>query len=221
MKLFLDCSDAELIANAFETGLIDGVTTNPSLMLKAGLNPTEVLREISEIFPWNASVSAEVVGETAEEMLDMAEQYIDIGPNITIKVPCTFEGLKACRDLTNDEVSVNVTLIFSTAQAILASKAGATYVSPFVGRVFDQSFDGIGLIEEIADVYATHEAKTQVLAASIRDVHQVSTAFRVGADICTIPLPVFHKMYKHVLTDKGLELFDKDWQELQACLTTI
>ena len=218
MKLFLDCSDAELIANAFETGLIDGVTTNPSLMLKAGLNPIEVLREISEIFPWNASVSAEVVGETAEEMLDMAEQYIDIGPNITIKVPCTFEGLKACRDLANDEVSVNVTLIFSTAQAILASKAGATYVSPFVGRVFDQSFDGIGLIEEIADVYATHEAKTQVLAASIRDVHQVSSAFRVGADICTLPATVFFKMYKHILTDKGLELFDKDWKELQKCL---
>ena len=218
MKLFLDCSDAELIANAFETGLIDGVTTNPSLMLKAGLNPIEVLKEISEIFPWNASVSAEVVGETAEEMLDMAEQYIDIGPNITIKVPCTFEGLKACRDLANDEVSVNVTLIFSTAQAILASKAGATYVSPFVGRVFDQSFDGIGLIEEIADVYATHEAKTQVLAASIRDVHQVSSAFRVGADICTLPATVFFKMYKHILTDKGLELFDKDWKELQKCL---
>ena len=221
MKIFLDCSDPELIAQAYETGLIDGVTTNPSLMLKAGEDPKSVIKEISAIFPWNSSVSAEVVGETAEEMLDMAEDFIEIGPNITIKVPCTPEGLKACRDLTNDEINVNVTLIFSTAQAILASKAGATYVSPFVGRVYDQSFDGHKLIEEIADVFATHQAKTQVLAASIRDVHQVSTAFRVGADICTIPLPVFHKMYKHVLTDKGLELFDKDWQELQACLTTI
>ena len=220
MKIFLDCSDAELIANAFETGLIDGVTTNPSLMRKAGQDPKEVIKEISEIFPWNASISAEVVGDTAEEMLDMAEEYIDIGPNITIKVPCTVEGLKACRDLTHDDVTVNVTLIFSSAQAILAAKAGATFVSPFVGRVFDQSFDGTKLIEEIADVYATHQVKTQVLAASVREVHQVSSAFRVGADICTIPLTVFHKMYKHVLTDKGLELFDKDWQELQTCLTT-
>ena len=218
MKIFLDCSDAELIANAFETGLIDGVTTNPSLMRKAGQDPKEVIREISEIFPWNASISAEVVGDTAEEMLDMAEEYIDIGPNITIKVPCTVEGLKACRDLTHDDVTVNVTLIFSSAQAILAAKAGATFVSPFVGRVFDQSFDGTKLIEEIADVYATHQVKTQVLAASVREVHQVSSAFRVGADICTLPATVFFKMYKHILTDKGLELFDKDWKELQKCL---
>ena len=220
MKIFLDCSDPELIAQAYETGLIDGVTTNPSLMLKAGEDPKSIIKEISSIFPWNSSVSAEVVGETAEEMLDMAEDFIEIGPNITIKVPCTPQGLLACRDLTNDEINVNVTLVFSSAQAILASKAGATYVSPFVGRVYDNSFDGINLIEEIADVFATHSAKTQVLAASVRDVHQVSSAFRVGADICTIPLTVFHKMYKHVLTDKGLELFDKDWQELQTCLTT-
>ena len=215
MKLFLDCSDPELIAHAYETGLIDGVTTNPSLMLKAGKDPKEVIKEISEIFPWNASISAEVVGDTAEEMLDMSEDYLEIGPNITIKVPCTPEGLKACRDLSNDEVQVNVTLVFDTAQAILAAKAGATYVSPFVGRVFDQSFDGIGVIEQIADVYATHNVKTQVLAASVREVYQVSSAFRVGADICTLPLPIFYKMYKHILTDKGLELFDRDWKELQ------
>jgi TalC/MipB family fructose-6-phosphate aldolase len=218
MKLFLDCSDPELIASAFETGLIDGVTTNPSLMLKAGEDPKHVIKEISSIFPWNASVSAEVVGDTAEEMLDMAQDYLDIGPNITIKVPCTPEGLKACRDLSNDDVAVNVTLIFSTSQAILAAKAGATYVSPFVGRVFDQSFDGIGLIEDIADVFATHSIKTQVLAASVREVHQVSAAFRVGADICTLPITVFYKMYKHILTDKGLELFDADWKALQEGL---
>jgi len=215
MKIFLDCSDPELIAQAYETGLIDGVTTNPSLMLKAGEDPKSIIKEISHIFPWNSSVSAEVVGETAEEMLDMAEDFIEIGPNITIKVPCTPEGLRACYELTTNEISVNVTLIFSSAQAILASKAGATYVSPFVGRVYDQSFDGNQLIEEIADVYATHQAKTQVLAASIRDVHQVSSAFRVGADICTIPITIFDKMYKHVLTDKGLEQFDKDWKSLQ------
>ena len=218
MKIFLDCSDPELILQAFDTGLIDGVTTNPSLMLKAGNDPRDVIKEISQIFPWNSSVSAEVVGDTAEEMLQMAEDYIDIGPNITIKVPCTFEGLKACKRLSSDEINVNVTLLFDTAQAILAAKAGATYVSPFVGRVFDQSFDGIGVIEEIADVFATHNTNTQVLAASIREVYQVSSAFRVGADICTIPITIFHKMYRHLLTDKGLELFDNDWKELQECL---
>lgn len=218
MKIFLDCSDPELIAHAFETGLIDGVTTNPSLMLKAGKDPKEVIKEISTIFPWNSSISAEVVGDTAEEMLDMAQDYLEIGPNITIKVPCTVEGLKACRELADDDIQVNVTLVFTSAQAILASKAGATYVSPFVGRVFDQSFDGIGLIEEISDVFATHNVKTQVLAASVREVYQVSSSFRVGADICTLPLPIFYKMYKHILTDKGLELFDRDWKALQEGL---
>ena len=215
MKLFLDCSDPELIASAFETGLIDGVTTNPSLMLKAGEDPKHIIKEISAIFPWNASVSAEVVGDTAEEMLDMAQEYLAIGPNITIKVPCTVEGLKACRELADDDVQVNVTLIFSTAQAILAAKAGATYVSPFVGRVFDQHWNGIYLIEQIADVFATHQVKTEILAASIRDPIQVSDAFRVGADICTIPLPMFYQLYKHILTDTGLEQFDKDWTSLQ------
>ena len=216
MKIFLDCSDPELIAHAYETGLIDGVTTNPSLMLKAGRNPKEVIREISEIFPWNASISAEVVGDTAEEMLDMAESYLEIGPNITIKVPCTVEGLKACRELTNDDVHVNVTLVFTTAQALLAAKAGATYVSPFVGRVFDQHWNGIHLIEEIADVFATHQIKTEVLAASIREAHQVSAAFRVGADICTLPLPVIYSLYKHILTDTGLEKFNAEWAELHS-----
>ena len=220
MKIFLDCSDAELVRTYYETGLVDGVTTNPSLMLKAGKNPKDVYKEISDIFPFHASISAEVVGETAEDMLDMAEDLIDIGPNITIKVPCTPQGLKACKELSEDEVNVNVTLVFSAAQAILAAKAGATYVSPFVGRVFDQSFDGIGLIEEISDIFATHGAKTQVLAASIREVYQVAQAFKVGADICTIPSKVFEKMFLHVLTDKGLDIFDKDWKKLQTELET-
>lgn len=214
MKIFLDCSDPEFIKEAYETGLIDGVTTNPSLMLKNGHDPVTVIKQISEIFPFHASISAELVGETADEMLDMADEYVDIGPNITIKVPLTPEGLKACKSLSEDDVPVNVTLCFSTAQAILAAKAGATYVSPFVGRVFDQSFDGIKLIEEISDVYATHKVTTKVLAASIRDVAQVSAAFRVGADICTIPSKIFTGMYKHILTDKGLELFNSDWEKL-------
>ena len=220
MKIFLDCSDAELVRTYYETGLVDGVTTNPSLMLKAGKNPKDVYKEISDIFPFHASISAEVVGETAEDMLDMAEDLIDIGPNITIKVPCTPQGLKACKELSEDEVNVNVTLVFSAAQAILAAKAGATYVSPFVGRVFDQSFDGIGLIEEISDIFATHGTKTQVLAASIREVYQVAQAFKVGADICTIPSKVFEKKFLHVVTDKGLDIFDKDWKKLQTELET-
>ena len=214
MKIFLDCSDPDLIASAFETGLIDGVTTNPTLMLQAGDDPKKVIKEISSIFPWDASVSAEVVGETTEEMLKMADEYLEIGPNITIKVPCTVDGLKACKSLTDDDVHVNVTLVFSTAQAILAAKAGATYVSPFVGRVYDQHWDGRHLIEEIADVFSTHQIKTEVLAASIREPIQVTDAFRVGADICTISVPIFYQLYKHVLTDKGLEKFDQDWQKL-------
>ncbi len=219
MKIFLDCSDPDIIAHTYETGLIDGVTTNPSLMLKAGEDPKHVIRQISEIFPWTASVSAEVVGETAEEMLEMAQEYLPLGPNITIKVPCTREGLRACKMLSDDEVDVNVTLIFSTAQAILAAKAGARYVSPFVGRVYDQHWDGLSLIEEIADVFATHQiTKTEVLAASIREANQVSKAFKVGADICTLPWGVFNKMYNHILTDKGLELFDADWKALQEKL---
>ena len=215
MKIFLDCSDVDLIKQSYSTGLIDGVTTNPSLMLKNGHNPMDVLKEISDIFPFHSSISAEVVGETVEDMLSMADTYLEIGPNITIKVPCTRTGLKACKDLSEDEVAVNVTLIFSAAQAILASKAGATYVSPFVGRLNDQYWDGISLVKEIADVYATHGSKTQVLAASIREPIQVSHCFRVGADICTLPWDIFNKMYDHILTDQGMAKFDSDWSQLQ------
>ena len=218
MKIFLDCSDVDLIKQSYASGLIDGVTTNPSLMLKNGHNPLEVLKEITSIFPWDASISAEVVGETVEDMLAMADTYLEIAPNITIKVPCTRTGLKACKDLSEDDVAVNVTLIFSAAQAILASKAGATYVSPFVGRLNDQYWDGIQLVEEIADVYATHGAKTQVLAASIREPLQVAKCFRVGADICTLPWDIFNKLYDHILTDQGMQKFDSDWSELQTKL---
>ena len=218
MKIFLDCSDVDLIKQSYSTGLIDGVTTNPSLMLKNGHNPLDVLKEITSIFPWDASISAEVVGETVEDMLAMADTYLEIAPNITIKVPCTRTGLRACKDLSEDDVAVNVTLIFSAAQAILASKAGATYVSPFIGRLNDQYWDGISLVEEIADVYATHGAKTQVLAASIREPIQVAKCFRVGADICTLPWDIFNKMYDHILTDQGMDKFDSDWSELQSKL---
>ena len=218
MKIFLDCSDVDLIKQSYSTGLIDGVTTNPSLMLKNGHNPLDVLKEISSIFPWDASISAEVVGETVEDMLAMADTYLEIAPNITIKVPCTRTGLRACKDLSEDDVAVNVTLIFSAAQAILASKAGATYVSPFIGRLNDQYWDGISLVEEISDVFTTHGSKTQVLAASIREPIQVAKCFRVGADICTLPWDIFNKMYDHILTDQGMDKFDSDWSELQSKL---
>ena len=215
MKIFLDCSDVDLIKHSFESGLVDGITTNPSLMLKAGKNPMDVLKEISDIFPFHSSISAEVVGESVDSMLEEAEQYLQIGPNITIKVPCTRNGLKACIELSKMEVALNVTLIFSAAQAILASKAGATYVSPFIGRLNDQYWDGISLVEEISDVFTTHSAKTQVLAASIREPIQVAKCFRVGADICTLPWDIFNKMYDHCLTDAGMQKFDSDWIKLQ------
>ena len=218
MKIFLDCSDVDLIKQSFDSGLIDGVTTNPSLMLKAGLDPLVVLKEISEIFPWTSSISAEVVGDTVEDMLAMADTYLEVGQNITIKVPCTRNGLKACKELAEDEVPVNVTLIFSAAQAILASKAGAKYVSPFIGRLNDQYWDGISLVEEISDVFTTHGSKTEILAASIREPIQVAKCFRVGADICTLPWDIFNKMYDHCLTDSGLEKFDNDWTQLQKRL---
>ena len=218
MKIFLDCSDVDLIKHGFESGLVDGITTNPSLMLKAGKNPKEVLKEISDIFPFHSSISAEVVGSTVDSMLEEAQEYLEIGPNITIKVPCTRTGLRACKELSRDEVPVNVTLVFSAAQAILASKAGATYVSPFIGRLNDQYWDGLSLVEEISDVYSTHGAKTQVLAASIREPIQVANCFRVGADICTLPWDIFNKMYDHCLTSAGLEKFNDDWKQLQEGL---
>ena len=218
MKSFLDCSDPDLLKPAIDTGLVDGVTTNPTLMKKQGMEPVDVIYKISELFSWSSSVSAEVVGETADEMLAMAVDYYQIAPNVTIKLPCTVEGLKACSDLTEDGIKTNITLIFSAAQAILAAKAGATYVSPFVGRVYDQSFDGIGLIKDISSLYMMHDIETQVLSASIRDVKQVTDSYKAGADVVTMPLPIFYKMYKHVLTDTGLSQFNKDWEQLQSDL---
>tara|TARA_R100000773_G_C4206627_1_gene107337 strand:- start:311 stop:976 length:666 start_codon:yes stop_codon:yes gene_type:complete len=218
MKIFLDCSDPELLKPAIDTGLVDGVTTNPTLMKKQGMEPVDVIYKISELFSWSSSVSAEVVGETADQMLEMAVDYYQIAPNVTIKLPCTVEGLKACSDLTEDGIKTNITLIFSAAQAILAAKAGATYVSPFVGRVYDQSFDGIGLIKDISSLYMMHDIETQVLSASIRDVKQVTDSYKAGADVVTMPLPIFYKMYKHVLTDTGLSQFNKDWEQLQSDL---
>ena len=215
MKLFLDTADVESIADSFETGLIDGVTTNPTLMMKSGRNPDDVYQELINLGV--PDVSMEVVGnsfEMIQEGLRLAEKF---KYQATIKVPCTPEGLLACRELSRNCIKVNVTLIFSPSQAILAAKAGATYVSPFVGRVDDNSFGGLCLIKDIANIYEKQNWKnTEILAASIRDVRSVGRAFEYGANICTLPPVVFRKMYKHILTDKGIELFENDWKSLQS-----
>ena len=216
MKIFLDSSDVNEIQKAFETGLIDGVTTNPTLMKAAGRDPKEILTEITDMFPWDSSVSAEVVADTAEDMLAIADDYCEINQNITIKLPMTVEGLKACKELSSDDIATNVTLVFSTAQAILAAKAGATYVSPFVGRCNDNSVSGVELIRAISGVFQVHSVETEILAASLRDVHHVSRCFLYGADVCTLPPKVFWKMYDHVLTKDGLARFDADWKEVMS-----
>ena len=214
MKIFLDTADVSLISSAYETGLLDGVTTNPSLILKSGRQLLEVITEISNTFPELESISAEVVADTSEEMLSQAQKYYTISPNITIKVPCTVEGLKACKFLSDKGIKTNVTLVFSVAQAILASKAGATFISPFVGRWMDNSVDGIELIKNIRKVFDLSGTSTQILGASLRDVRQVEQSALYGADVVTIPPVVFWAMYKNIMTEKGLELFQKDWEEV-------
>jgi len=217
MKIFLDTADIDMISPAYSTGLINGVTTNPTLIKKSGRDPVEVIEEMSATFPSLESISAEVVADTAEEMIDQANEFQGFW-NVTIKVPCTVEGLKACTALAVNQYKVNVTLVFSVAQAILAEKAGATYISPFVGRWMDNSVDGISLIKDIREVYTGggRFTTTQILGASIRDVRQVELAAKYGADIVTIPPTVFWAMYKNVLTDKGLEQFQKDWDSVQG-----
>ena len=206
MKIFLDTADVPTILKHFETGLIDGVTTNPTLIRKGGKDPEDVYRELS--IAGIPDISMEVVEDMTFEGNRLAAEYKDV---CTIKVPCTPEGLKTCKELSDNGVRVNVTLIFSQAQAILAAKAGAAYVSPFVGRVDDNSFGGLCLVKDIAKVFREHMVRTEVLAASVRDVRSVGRAFEYGADIVTMPTGVFEKMYKHVLTDAGLKQFDIDY----------
>ena len=217
MKIFLDTADIDMIRPAYETGLINGVTTNPTLIKRSGRDPVEVIKEMSVEFPTLQSISAEVVADTAEEMVDQANAFNGFW-NVTIKVPCTVEGLKACTALAMNQYKVNVTLVFSLAQAILAEKAGAAYVSPFVGRWMDNSIDGIGLIKDIRKAYTGNGqfTTTRILSASLRDVRQVEQCALAGTDIVTIPSKVFWGMYKNVLTDKGLEQFQKDWDSVQA-----
>ena len=210
MKLFLDTAITDEVRKHFKTGLIDGLTTNPSLIRKSGRNHEEVYQEIKEI--GLTDISMEVIG-SKENMISEGKRLAKKFPKCaTIKVPCTVDGLLACKELSENNIRVNVTLIFSPSQAILAAKAGATYVSPFVGRVDDNSFGGLCLVKDIANVFEKQDwTSTQILAASIRGVRDVGRAFEYGADICTIPVKVFEGMYNHILTDKGLDIFDKDY----------
>jgi len=215
MKIFLDTSDVNVIRKYCETGLIDGITTNPTLMKEAGRNPVEVISEISSLFNIDASISAEVVADSVEDMIIQAKQYHSINKNVTIKVPCTYEGLKACKKLSDIGIKVNVTLIFSLNQSILAAKAGATYISPFIGRCEDNDIDGIDLIFSIRKVFSLNNiTKTHIIAASIRNINHINDSYKAGANIVTLPPKIFEEMYKHVLTDQGLAQFERDWKEL-------
>ena len=212
MKIFLDTADLDEIKKAARTGLVDGVTTNPTLIKRSGRTLLDVAQELTTKYPQFESVSCEVVADTAEEMIEQARQFIVLGSEaITIKVPCTVEGLIACKSLSVHGIKTNVTLVFSLAQAIMAAKAGATYISPFVGRCNDNSFSGVELVRAIAGTLAAHGSKTQVLAASLRDCHHVSRCYLYGAKVVTMPPKVFWAMYEHVLTREGLALFQADW----------
>jgi len=210
MKLFLDTAIVSDIADRIDTGLIHGITTNPTLIRKSGRDPWKVYTDIIELGVEDLSI--EVNGESSKELI---ENGVTINKNYgnvaTIKLPCTIEGLKACKYLSNIGLRVNMTLVFSVSQAILCGLAGATYISPFIGRMDDNSLTGLSLVADISKVYKKQFINTIILAASIRDVQSVGKAFELGADICTIPPKVFDNMSKHVLTDKGLEQFNRDF----------
>ena len=210
MKIFLDTADTRIIGKHFiETGLIDGITTNPTLIMKSGQNPDTVYFDLVKLGV--KDISMEVVSNTSQGMIEEADRLINkFHDVVTIKVPCTREGLIACKQLADRGIRVNVTLIFSASQAILSAKAGAKYISPFVGRVDDQRFGGCNLIKRIREVLPYDQC--EILSASIRSVADVEHSFAQGADICTMPPNVFEKMYDHILTDKGLELFNIDYR---------
>ena len=217
MKIFLDSADTKVLHDGYLTGLIDGITTNPTLIRKSGRDPEAVYQELKDI--GYSDISMEVVGDGDDMFEEGTRLYSKFGDCATIKVPCTPDGLYACRKLAIKLIRVNVTLIFSPSQAILAAKAGAKYVSPFVGRVDDNSFGGLCLVKDISNVYMKQGwYETEILAASIRNVRDVSRAFEYGANICTIPPTVFHKMYNHVLTDQGLAQFDEDFKITQKMI---
>lgn len=210
MKLFIDTANVEEIRKANDMGVICGVTTNPSLIAKEGRKFEEVVREITQIV--DGPISAEVISLDSEGMIREAVELAKIHKNIIIKIPMTAEGLKAVKVLSSENIKTNVTLIFSAVQALLAARAGATYVSPFVGRLDDISTDGMELISEIVDIFNYHNIKSEIIAASIRHPMHVTQAARIGCHIATVPYKVLVQMTKHPLTDRGIEQFLKDWE---------
>lgn len=213
MKLFIDTAEINEIKEINSWGVISGVTTNPSLIAKSGRDLEEVLLEIVEIV--DGPISAEVIGTTAEEMVEEGVKLSEIHPNIVIKIPMTEEGLKSLKEFNKRDIKTNVTLIFSAQQALLAARAGATYVSPFIGRVEDIGYEGTNLIGEIARLFEIFDIETEIIAASLRNPKQVLDSALMGADIGTIPYGVFKKMLSHPMTDIGLADFLKDWEESQ------
>jgi transaldolase len=211
MKFFVDTADTAEIRDLAETGLLDGVTTNPSLINKAGRNFLEVVKEIAGIVP--GPVSAEVVALDHQGMLREAEILRKIADNVAVKVPLTVDGLKTCKALTGEGTMVNVTLCFTANQALLAAKAGATFISPFVGRHDDTGFDGMQIISEIRTIYDNYDFETQILVASVRHPIHVLQSAMIGADVMTAPPAVIRQLFKHPLTDRGLEAFLADWQK--------
>jgi transaldolase len=214
MKIFLDTADLKEIRRAAEAGLIDGVTTNPSLLAKSagGRDAKDIFKEIAEIV--DGPVSAEVVGLDADTMVSEGKRLAALHPNIVIKVPLTEDGLKACRRLRMDGIGVNVTLCFSPLQALLAAKAGATFISPFVGRLDDIAHDGMDLISQIRQIYDNYRMETEILVASVRHPQHVVESAMLGADCATIPPKVLWQLAKHPLTDRGIEAFLKDWDTM-------
>jgi transaldolase len=209
MKFFVDTADVAAISELNDLGMVDGVTTNPSLILKSGRDILEVTKEICAIV--SGPVSAEVVAMKADDMIAEGRKLAEIAENITVKVPLTWDGLKACKVLSGEGKMVNVTLCFSANQALIAAKAGATFISPFVGRLDDINFDGMELISDIRQIYDNFGFDTQILAASIRTVNHITQAALIGADVITAPPSVIMALAKHPLTDAGLAQFEKDW----------
>ncbi|QDG54721.1 fructose-6-phosphate aldolase [Persicimonas caeni] len=215
MKIFIDSANVDEIREAASLGLVDGVTTNPSLVAKSGRDFREVIEEICSLV--DGPVSAEVTGLQADEMVAEGMEYAAWADNVIIKVPLTREGLKACKRLSSDGIGVNVTLCFSANQALLAAKAGATYISPFIGRLDDIGHDGMQLISDIVEIYNHYpNLETEVLVASVRHPRHVTEAAKLGADVATIPFPVLDKMLLHPKTDSGLEKFLKDWENAKS-----
>lgn len=209
MEFFIDTAETEEIKKLLDTGLVDGVTTNPSLIAKSGRNINEVIKEIADMI--DGPVSAEVISTETPKMIEEGLKLRELGDNIAIKVPLTYSGIEACHALSEQDIMVNVTLCFSATQALLAAKAGATFVSPFVGRLDDIGQNGLGLIEEICAIYAEYCFDTEIIVASVRHpIHVVETA-KMGADIATVPPKVLHQLFNHPLTDKGVDAFLADW----------